>query len=1097
MAAKLNSLFSGDLVGKLAEFSTKLAQDHAVAAAMLDYDHTAIPGNSWVTCGQHDWSVCTHLLATSVYTRLFLLKVLTLRETSSTVYQAEIHLSFLPESVRQQIFSTVCELSGNPPEPSYGKVHVFDSLFRLQQTIDKVALELFRSLPPSQKHEIAQKMWGNAIEDPNWKEEDAANNVPLLLKTMDASLGDLTPELQRILDEWIDQAEPTEQRAEARSKIIDFLKDPRETSLDLDKMRLKSLPSIFDQPPFILRLKLLSLCHNQLISLPEHIGLLRKLTFLNLAGNQTLQSWPDGLLNLPSTCPVGLKDTGLSESTLKKWEALRKLAHIQEVMVIPHRRKLRSGADPFKIFGKTLESRRLSGVEQDLRRILGGTLETSCGIASELEILSAAFEPSPDISRFDLDALLQKYQQTNPPPSRLFAFMDWAGIPNDDRRQEFEDTVHLVLHSAHIGTQRHAIVQKLFSTLAEYFDQHRRQAGIGTPTETTLKNKFIGVYESLINANSSCIDQILSQLQMILLHVVAENAAEANPSQANITRQAALSLCRHRGSLLWDILERQNPGEVHMADLEREVIRQLNYRLGLDLGNIFSAGAAYRESTVVDLHRKVDAAVEAFENEYNPMKYLLTNLRTYHGDLQSLRNEILIWANQNYDLSDEDSEKSTPFNTMDQRLSEDFKAKPASDGGNLTFPAIAMLLHQLGLIRLSIPPHFYPASQSLSSRPSSMQSTAPRVTSEPNSTSVPGLNPPPQIPPPRPVFNLVSALQLSIRSITAWESAFTPRLNSLPQLLPPPQMENFSQLTHNLEARLRAVQAANLLPSPAPSSESPQPSSGPQLAPRVASGLNQPPFRPTPFESPSRNLRGFSQQMGNLATTPQAPRVASGSNQRTHNLAASLQLFLATSEFILSSLRPGDLPNEVWQLNARNLQQQMRNYLDARPQASQAASEFSPSNLNQDLSEASRLRLSNLSQQIDNALAALRAAPAATTSPSPVPNPESPQPSSGPQLAPRVTPELNLSNLELANLPPVFSTFTSGLSSLPNLLPRPAPYIASGPNPPVLQRPPLEVSPRSHSQQVQMPAPVERVPDRVERRANELAERLIARMPPP
>lgn len=227
-------------------------------------------------------------------------------------------LNALPESFRQQIFDSISEQSGQPVKAEYGKVHVFDSLPKLQQAVAKVAFHTFETLHPTDRAEIDSEM-SERIGD-NWVENLAADNIPVLLETMHDSLGGLTPELQKILDEWVNQATEGEQRNEARSKIIDFLKDPNQTEIDLYSLNLKSLPEIFSAQPVIYRLDKLDLgancltslpeqfCQlhnlydlrlhsNQLSSLPEQFDQLQKLEFLEISGNR-LDSFPEQICQL-------------------------------------------------------------------------------------------------------------------------------------------------------------------------------------------------------------------------------------------------------------------------------------------------------------------------------------------------------------------------------------------------------------------------------------------------------------------------------------------------------------------------------------------------------------------------------------------------------------------------------------------------------------------------------------------------------------------------------------------------------------------------------------------------------------------------------
>ncbi|MBS0653326.1 MAG: hypothetical protein JSR39_07345 [Verrucomicrobia bacterium] len=237
-------------------------------------------------------------------------------------------LNALPESFRQQIFYIIWHQAGQPSESDFGEVHVFDSLPKLQQAVAKVAVSIFQSLGQNEMNIISLK-----ISEHNGNSH-SADTTPVLLKTMHASLGDLTPELQRILDKWVDQATEGERRAEARSQIIEFLKDPDEIKLNLDELGLKSLPDIFEKKPFIFRLKILFLTsncltsfpeqflqlqnlkdlrmfNNQLTSIPEQIGQLQKLEYLGLGGNQ-LASLPEQVCQLHKLTRLFLSDNPLT-----------------------------------------------------------------------------------------------------------------------------------------------------------------------------------------------------------------------------------------------------------------------------------------------------------------------------------------------------------------------------------------------------------------------------------------------------------------------------------------------------------------------------------------------------------------------------------------------------------------------------------------------------------------------------------------------------------------------------------------------------------------------------------------------------------------
>ncbi len=71
----------------------------------------------------------------------------------------------------------------------------------------------------------------------------------------------------------------------------------------------------------LMALESLNLISNRLESLPQEIGLLRNLKRLDLAWNRSLNSIPNEILNLPSTCVVDLTGCGLSETVRERLRA--------------------------------------------------------------------------------------------------------------------------------------------------------------------------------------------------------------------------------------------------------------------------------------------------------------------------------------------------------------------------------------------------------------------------------------------------------------------------------------------------------------------------------------------------------------------------------------------------------------------------------------------------------------------------------------------------------------------------------------------------------------------------------------------------------
>ncbi len=226
-------------------------------------------------------------------------------------------LNGLTEGFRKKIFYNICEQAGRSDVADYRKTHVFDSTPRLQQAVKKIATDVLSSLGKDQQAEIMRKISEHhgrtSSKDGNWGEIDPTGDVPLLLETMHNSLGDLTPELQTILDEWVEKSARSENRERAKSIIINFLKDRQKTTIVLNELGLTSLPDIFDKEPFTSRLTRLFLFGNLLTALPKGIGRLQRLQLLNLSGNY-LKKFPKGIGKLKH-----LECLGLANNYLKKF----------------------------------------------------------------------------------------------------------------------------------------------------------------------------------------------------------------------------------------------------------------------------------------------------------------------------------------------------------------------------------------------------------------------------------------------------------------------------------------------------------------------------------------------------------------------------------------------------------------------------------------------------------------------------------------------------------------------------------------------------------------------------------------------------------
>ncbi len=201
----------------------------------------------------------------------------------------EKHFNELTIPLREHILNLIGKQSEGSSESDDNKSYVFDFPSRLQKAIEEVATNAFRSLTEIEKNNIASKMQDHTgrpfSEDGNWKESHPAGNIVFLLDPMHDSLDDPTSELEDILDKWTKESAPGEDRIEAQTRILSFLKNSKQTQLRLDYLHLESLPNIFNNKRLTSKLRTLSLRGNHLTSLPKQICFLQDLTALDLSYN--------------------------------------------------------------------------------------------------------------------------------------------------------------------------------------------------------------------------------------------------------------------------------------------------------------------------------------------------------------------------------------------------------------------------------------------------------------------------------------------------------------------------------------------------------------------------------------------------------------------------------------------------------------------------------------------------------------------------------------------------------------------------------------------------------------------------------------------
>ncbi len=293
----------------------------------------------------------------------------------STVYQYpdELHksnaltvqkesLDVLPQRLYQHTFDCILAQAEGPCEFDCRKLHVFNSLPRVQETVEKVAATAFYSPNQIAKDEIASKTRNDheppSLEHGSSKENHTADEIACLLESMLISLEDLPHELKEILTKWVKQKEAGEDKVGALSEILDFLKDPRKTELNLQKLGLRSLPEIFDKEPFISTLTILYLSANCLTLLPDSIGKLQNLIALSLSENQ-LTSLPDSIGKLDNLIALELSENKLISlpDSIGELKQLRTLDLSEnELISLPHSIGELKNLEELNLFSNQLSS---------------------------------------------------------------------------------------------------------------------------------------------------------------------------------------------------------------------------------------------------------------------------------------------------------------------------------------------------------------------------------------------------------------------------------------------------------------------------------------------------------------------------------------------------------------------------------------------------------------------------------------------------------------------------------------------------------------------------------------------------------------------
>ena len=315
--------------------------------------------------------------------------------------------------------------------------------------------------------------------------------------------------------------------------------------------------------------------------------------------------------------------------------------------------------------------------------------------------LADNFEAKTEILQFNLDKALQRFP-VDQEPIALCSFLDWAEV-SLFKKFSFRMVILLEKYKDLRSTAQYIMTKDLLSRLNSYFAQKRDQVIVGSPAELHLKEQFRHSVDKIIDASRDCIDQMLLQLQEIMLNIIADvftTIHNGNQQQGRLLFRAGHELCKYRMNLLKEICIRQNRHEQHVADLELAIMKELSTALDDILGmqgSIFKIGTPYI-NLLDNVSYRASLVLREFLNEYKPLEYLVKQLKTPHGCMNNLRNELHTWALTHYGIEDEDHPAETDMNP---RLVENYNPDTFSDfinSGEWTLAATFLLLEANCLI---------------------------------------------------------------------------------------------------------------------------------------------------------------------------------------------------------------------------------------------------------------------------------------------------------------------------------------------------------------------------------------------------------------
>jgi len=278
-----------------------------------------------------------------------------------------------------------------------------------------------------------------------------------------------------------------------------------------------------------------------------------------------------------------------------------------------------------------------SEVQQKQRGALARLNQIKEGLAQDPN--QVQFDVFPSLLHFDCDKALSPYRMDTP-IALLGEILNYGnykysripGIPTPERMECIaEDTKRemglikiLISHATGIrdgtdftGPKVNSAKESL-SQLYNILQTKKTKASLGNYNKEELRTEIRWVFDKLTDAYTNCIDQINSQLEFILLTVVASELVESvGITKINIFGSHALF--QYRANLLNEICAKQSREEphAHVVDFERLAKNTLAKKLNLG-SRITNTGAHYENDLVIpNKEERIKQALDEFLKLYN------------------------------------------------------------------------------------------------------------------------------------------------------------------------------------------------------------------------------------------------------------------------------------------------------------------------------------------------------------------------------------------------------------------------------------------------------------------------------------------------